>query len=431
MKIALSSLLLSVLCLGITGCARPAAQSVTLTLIDQGWFDKAYRDWRNRELNEFTRETGIPVQLLPSPERAGEQLALWRGLLESRSATPDVYAIDVIWPGILGDYLLDLKPYIPEREISAHFKALIANDTVNGRLVALPYNLAGGLLYYRKDLLQLYGYMSPPRTWDELERMAARIQAGERAKGDKNFWGFLWQGGVSEALTCNALEWQASEGGGTIIDSRGVIDVNNPRAIRAWERAARWVGWISPPGVTAYTEFDTFNIWESGHAAFMRNWPTAYVITRLFDSASRDRFGISALPAGSAGHASTLGGMSYGVSRYSLHPRQAIALVRYLSSWNAEWRRCRARSNPPTIPDLYSDPELNKTNPYFDEMLRVFQDYTVVRPSTVTCRKYPEVSNAYRQAVHSVLTGQTSGAEAAAGLEKELIQITHLKGQND
>jgi trehalose/maltose transport system substrate-binding protein len=429
MRTVSACLLLASFCLEIAGCARPSPKTVSISLIDQGWFDKAYRDWRTHELNEFTRETGIPVQLLPSPESAAEQLTLWRGLLESRSTTPDVYAIDVIWPGILGDYLLDLKAYIPEPEIAAHFKALIDNDTVNGRLVALPYNLAGGLLYYRKDLLREYGYRSPPATWDELERMSARIQAGERAKGDRDFWGFVWQGGATEALTCNALEWQTSEGGGTIVNDKGSVDVDNPRAIRAWERAAHWVGSISPPGVTAYTEFDAFNVWESGHAAFMRNWPTAYIVTQLRDSASRDKFGLTALPAGSAGHTSTFGGMSYGVSRYSLHPQQAIALVRYLCSRSVELRRCHARSNPPTIADLYNNPELRKANPYFDEMLRVFKNNMVARPSTITCRKYPDVSRAYFQTVHAVLMGSVSAADAAAGLQKQLAQITNLKGQ--
>jgi trehalose/maltose transport system substrate-binding protein len=43
---------------------------------------------------------------------------------------------------------------------------------------------------YGPDLLRQYGYREPPETWDELERMAVRIQAGERAKGQKDFWGY-------------------------------------------------------------------------------------------------------------------------------------------------------------------------------------------------------------------------------------------------
>jgi trehalose/maltose transport system substrate-binding protein len=115
-------------------------------------------------------------------------------------------------------------------------------------------------LFYRVDLLREYGYVRPPKTWEDLETMARRIQAGERAKGNDDFWGFVWQGAPSEALTCNALEWQVSEGGGTILDEQGRVTVTNPHTIRAWDRAARWVGWISPPGVIGYKEWDAFNM---------------------------------------------------------------------------------------------------------------------------------------------------------------------------
>jgi len=202
-------------------------------------------------LQQFTNRSGIRVEVLPAPETAVEQLATWRKLLESEASTPDVYAIDVIWPGILANELLDLKSYTPAQEIAVHFPDLIANNTVDGRLVALPYNTSAGLLYYRVDLLRQYGYRAPPQTWEELGAMAARIQSGERAKGHAEFWGYVWQGAASEALACNALEWQVSEGGGVLIEN-GTVTVDNPSAVRAWERARRWVGSISPPGVTAY-----------------------------------------------------------------------------------------------------------------------------------------------------------------------------------
>src|SRR5205814_366808 len=127
-------------------------------------------------------------------------------------------------------------------EISAQFPAIAASYTVDHKVVAMPYRVDIGLLFYRTDLLQQYGYHEPPSTWDQLETMAVRIQAGERVKGKKDFWGFVWQGAAAEALTCNALEWQAAEGGGQIIEEDETISVNNPHAIRAWHRAARWVG---------------------------------------------------------------------------------------------------------------------------------------------------------------------------------------------
>ena len=413
-----------VLLFAAEGCKKNrATPEVTLTIIDQSWIDKESQAKLSEELQEFTRQTGIRVRVMPAPEVAIDQLETWRSLLESRAKVPDVYGIDVIWPGILADNLIDLKAYVPEQEIAAHFPELIKNNTVDGRLIALPYNLGEGLLFYRVDLLKKYGYAAPPKTWEELEKMAKRIQVGERAKGNKDFWGYVWQGAPSEALTCNGLEWQVAEGGGVIVDENGRPTVGNADAIRAWERAARWVGTISPPGVTAYKEWDAFNVWQAGNAAFMRNWPNAYVAARAEGSPTRDQIAIAPLPAGKVGAASTIGGQGYGVSRYSLHPREAAMLVRFLTSRGEQARRSRYSANPPTIPDLYQDANVLERNPYFSTILLVYRQGTAVRPSTAAGKKYPDVSRAYFDELHTVLSGKESALEGAAHLQKELSRI--------
>src|SRR6202162_6246555 len=311
-----------------SGTRPPVHEPVTLTLLEE-WTTKTFNEARQQELQQFTRETGIHVKVLPSPESAREKLALWQELLKSGASGPDVYGIDVIWTRILNEYFLDLKPYFGN-ETALQFPAITASYSVDNKLLAIGYRADIGLLFYRIDLLREYGYREPPRTWDELEVMAARVQGGGRAKGKKEVWGYVWQGGATEALTCNALEWQASEGGGQIIENDKTISVNNPDAIRAWQRAARWVGSISPPGVNGYVEADALNVWVAG-AAFMRNWPTAFVDSQAARSPIRNSFDITVLPAGKEGRMGTLGGAGLAVSRLSAHPREAVEMGRYLS----------------------------------------------------------------------------------------------------
>src|ERR1700739_3839194 len=101
---------LVMICLLLECCTKPSGhEAVTLTLLEE-WSNKTFSEAREQELKEFTRETGIRVNLLPSPESARQRLVLWQELLGTAAAGPDVYGIDLIWPGMLAEYFLDLKP---------------------------------------------------------------------------------------------------------------------------------------------------------------------------------------------------------------------------------------------------------------------------------------------------------------------------------
>src|SRR5260370_16787465 len=94
----------------------------------------------------------MQVKLLPSPETAEEKLALWRELLGTGASGPDVYGIDVIWPGMLAESFIDLKPYFAN-EVSLQFPGIAASYTVDNKLVALAYLADTRLLSFRSDLL--------------------------------------------------------------------------------------------------------------------------------------------------------------------------------------------------------------------------------------------------------------------------------------
>jgi trehalose/maltose transport system substrate-binding protein len=408
------------------GCSRPSSHApVTVTFLDIEYDTPDRLPGLAQDLQAFTQETGIRVKRLPRPEGSLNQLAMWKELLQKGGATPDVYGIDVIWSGIFNRYLLDLKPYFAT-ELASEYPVVAASYTVGDKVVAMPRHAYVGVLMYLPDLLRRYGYREPPKTWDELERMATRLQAGERAKGKKDFWGYVWQGGISEDLTCSGLEWQVSEGGGRIIEDDRTISVNNPQTIRAWQRAARWVGSISPPGVVGYEKWDAENVWRSGRAAFHRAWVSDYSLISLpVPPANATKYGITSLPGGRAGRADTLGGSGLAVSRTSAHPQEALELIRFLVRRD-QLMRASANSEPPKEQELYSLPEILEPYPQVAAS-RKHPGRVVARPSIVSGEKYEDVSRAYIRALHSVLTGEEIPSVAAATLEKELSQITGFR----
>ena len=168
----------------------------------------------------WSAQSGHTVQVVRAPERSNDRYFQYLDLLGRGDASIDVLQIDVIWPSALADNLVDLSSHVAAEVLDQHIAAIVANNTVGGRLVAMPWYTDAGMLYYRRDLLDRYG-LDVPQTYAELADAALVIQDGERAAGQPDFWGFVFQGQAYEGLTCNALEWISAHGGGRIVDERG------------------------------------------------------------------------------------------------------------------------------------------------------------------------------------------------------------------
>ncbi|ANM14579.1 ABC transporter substrate-binding protein [Rhizobium leguminosarum bv. trifolii] len=381
-------------------------------------------EFLNKQLAIFEKETGNQVKLVTMPSSSSEQFSQYRLWLAAGNKDIDVYQTDVIWAPQLADQFIDLKE--ATKDVAGQFfPSIIASQTVNGRLVALPLFTDAPALFYRKDLLEKYG-KQPPKTWDEMAATAKEVQDKERQAGQKDLWGYVFQGNSYEGLTCNALEWVKSSGGGQIVEPDGTISINNDKAAAALERAKGWIGTISPPGVLAYQEEESRGVWQTGNAVFMRNWPYAYSLGNGADSAVKGKFDVMTLPVAAAGDkpSSTLGGWNLAVSKYSEKQDAAIALVKFLASKDVQKARAIELSNLPTLTDLYDDKDVAAAQPFMPNWKPIFQD-AVPRPSATAKVKYNEVSSKFWTAVHNTLSGSGSAAENLELLEADL---TTLKG---
>lgn len=364
----------------------------------------------------FNEATGAEATLVHGPQSATDRLQLYLQTFAAESSDIDAAQIDVIWPGIMAPHSVDLSDQLQD----GHFEQIVENNTADGALVGIPQWTGAGLLYSRTDLLEKYGFDAPPETWDELEQQAQTIIEGEI--GDTpEFTGFVWQGNAYEGLTCNALEWQYSQDGGRIIEPDGTVTVNNENAIAAFERAAAWIGGISPSAVTGYLEEDARAVWQGGASAFMRNWAYAYSLGQEQGSVIRDKFTVGTLPAGANGqHADCLGGWQMFVSRYSEKQDVAREWARYYTSMPIQKSRSIERSQLPTYGDLYSDPDVLAAQPYYEQLFDVFSGGAVARPSTVAASFYNDVSIAYFSAVSQILGGgDAASIVEALGAELE------------
>ncbi|MCE9682532.1 ABC transporter substrate-binding protein [Halomonas alkalisoli] len=404
------------------GLALTAAQAQAAT-ITIACGDGGAADFCPVLAEQWAEETGHEVAVVTTPQSGTEKLSLYQQLLGSQSGDIDVLMIDTVWPGLLAPHLVDLADYLPADATEGFFPAMIDNNTVDDRLLALPWFTDAGLLYYRRDLLEQYGH-EVPETWEQLTEIAREIQNAEREAGNERMHGFVFQGRAYEGLTTNALEWIASYGGGTIVDEEGNVTVNNPRAAEALTLAATWIGDISPRGVRNYMEEEARGVFQSGNAVFMRNWPYVWALGQADGTAIQGKFGAAPLPHGPEGESmATLGGWSWAVSRYSENPDVAADLVAYLTGEAQQKAHAIRFGMNPTREALYQDAEVLEAQPFIGELYDTLVG-GVPRPANITGEHYPRVSNAFFNRVHDVLSGDLTAEQGLEQLERELSRMS-------
>jgi trehalose/maltose transport system substrate-binding protein len=365
---------------------------------------------------KFKANTGIKVKVVPHPKESDAAYSQLARNFSAKSSAIDVMMLDVVWTGAFAPYLVNLKPKLGSLA-KKHAQGIIQNDTIGGKLIALPWFGDFGILYYRKDLLKKYGYKNPPKTWAELGTMAKKIQNGERDK-NKNFYGFVYQGNSYEGLTCDALEWIASSGGGNMIDN-GKVTIDNPKAVAILNLMRSWVGDISPRGVTSYDEEGARNAFAGGNAAFLRNWPYAYAAN--LTTPVKGKFDVTVLPHGAGGTSvGTVGGWQVGVSKYSKHQGAAIEFVRYLASPATQKFDAIYNTNVPTIPSVAADKAVRKANPYLKPAIANVK--RVTRPAKYLGTHYNQGSQIIYQGINQILNG-TDAKSVLPGIESRLSRL--------
>lgn len=376
---------------------------------------KTVRGWEEK--------TGNRVNLVSIPSDANERLALYQQFLAAKSKNIDVFMIDVTHPALLGYHFEDLSPVISDEDKKQHFTHLVENNTIDGKLLAMPFYTEVGVLYYRSDLLEKYG-LKAPETWEDLEAGSLKVIEEERKAGQEKIWGFVFQGKAYEGLTVNGIEWIDSFNGKGLLDDKGIPLMNSPEALGAFKMASRWIGKISPEGVLNYNEEDCRGVFQSGNAVFLRSWGYVWSLLNTEDSVVNKKVKIAKLPKGGANgkHTGALGGWQVAVSKYSEHKKEAMDLVKYITKKQEQKNRAISSGYLPTIPELYKDADIIQAHPHFAQIEPLFEA-AIVRPSKKMGLKYSQFSKELFMGLHAILSSGENYEDAAKTLQKRLEEV--------
>ncbi len=292
------------------------------------------------------------VQVVALPDAADLQREQMAYELQAQSPTFDILGLDVIWTGefAVNSWIENLEDRRGDLEgvvLDSALQSALYEDEV----WAAPYNTNAGFLYYRTDLVD-----EPPKTWDELATMAKEI--GEQ----EGIGGYVGQGFQYEGLVVNYLEyvWGA---GGDLVNEEGAEavlprDDAGQQALEFMQTAQK--DGTYAPGFNTMREEESRNVFQSGDAVFMRNWPYAYSLMQGEDeenpSAVQGKFDIAPLPTFTGeGTTSALGGINLAVNAYSEKTDQAKDFVVWAATDPDAQRILAENSLPPTRQDIYEE----------------------------------------------------------------------------
>jgi multiple sugar transport system substrate-binding protein len=318
--------------------------------------------------------------------------------MQAGDTSYDIVTVDVIWTAEFAakNWLVPLKDQFG-LDTSTLLKAPVAAATYNGTLYAAPFASDGGLLYYRKDLVP-----TPPKTLDEMWSMCSIAK-------QKNIGCYAGQFAKYEGLTVNAAE-AINTMGGKIVDDKGKPTVDSPEARKGLQMLAdHYRSGDIPKEAITYQEEQGRIAFEQGKLLFLRNWPYVYNLAKTEGSSTvKDTFGVAPLPGVDGPGASSLGGHSEAITRFSKFKATAFDFLKFIEEDAQQRFFMEKGSLAPVVESIYNDQALVAKYPYLPTLLTSVQN-AVPRPVTPF---YPAVTKAIQDNSYAAMKGEKSVDQA-------------------
>jgi multiple sugar transport system substrate-binding protein len=377
-----------------------------------GNMQKLVDEWNDKHPDE-------KVTITELPESADDQRDAMVRNAQAKSKEFSVLNLDVVWTAEFAANRWVVELPQDQFDLDQFLEPAVNTAKYRDKLYAVPVYSDGGLLYYRKDLLDAAGVKEAPKTWDEMKTACDKVKA---VPGNANLACYAGQFDKYEGLTCNFSE-AVQSAGGSILDESGKPTVDTQEAKDGLNFLVDGVknGEI-PQAARTYQEEPSRRAFQDGELIFLRNWPYVYAKASATDGSSKvnGKFDVAPLPGKSGPGVSTLGGHNFGISEFAENKATALDFIKFFTSEEAERSNLLATSQAPTRANLYDDAELLEKFPYLSTLKESILT-AVPRPQAV---KYGDVTAAMQEAAYSAINGEKSTDDALKDLQSKLESLT-------
>lgn len=297
----------------------------------------------------------VKIELISRKWTADDPLYSYMRFFSFDNCAIDIFYSDTSWIPLFvsHEWILPLDEYLKNKTID-FIPVTLEAATFNNKLYALPYNLKGNALFYRKDLLEKYNYKEPSNI-SQLSNIANTIRKEENMD-----YGLVFHA----KYTYNDLLPFFWSNNGQIVDKNGQTHVNSQQNIETMNKIKGFIHNGKGPGIN----IDSYNDWYnnksygeplnqfiSNNAVFMINWSTRW--NKLKKSNLRNKIGVMPIPPiNERGKAfSTLGAWYFAINKNTKYPKEATDFILYLLSDNIQRERLDKLGELPSLNSFYTN----------------------------------------------------------------------------
>ncbi|CAM3622681.1 Multiple sugar transport system substrate-binding protein [Bordetella sputigena] len=278
--------------------------------------------------DEFEKLTGIELKVDAYQEQQMRQRLVTS--MNARSSEVDVFMSLPSREGLQfarAGWYADLTPYLanavaPDYDAKDFSPGLVKDATVDGKLIGVPLNLEGPVLYYRGDIFKKCG-VALPADLKDMPALADRLK-----KCEPDLTPFVSRG-QKPALPFTYSVFLHNMGGSYMQDGKSALC--SPAGVASIRLYAGLLKDYGPPGVVNYSFYQISSLYKAGRAVMA--FESSNELSTIMQGGAREGdTNVAVLPAGAGGSHPTMIGWTMAVSNYSRHKDAAWLFLQWASS---------------------------------------------------------------------------------------------------